>query len=85
MPRGSYLINAGRGGLVDEAALRNAIANGHLAGAALDVLEHETDGVNPFADAPWDPRHAAPRRRKPEQHGRRRRALHREHSPLPRG
>lgn len=52
MPAGSYLINTGRGGLVDEAALREAIENGHLAGAALDVLEHETDGVNPFADVP---------------------------------
>jgi len=52
MPRDSYLVNAGRGGLVDEAALRDAIADGHLAGAALDVLEHETDGVNPFADVP---------------------------------
>jgi phosphoglycerate dehydrogenase-like enzyme len=52
MPRGSYLINAGRGGLVDEAELRDAIASGHLAGAGVDVLEHETDGVNPFADVP---------------------------------
>ncbi len=52
MPRGSYLINAGRGGLVDEIALRGAITSGHLAGAGLDVLEHETDGVNPFADVP---------------------------------
>jgi phosphoglycerate dehydrogenase-like enzyme len=52
MPRGSYLVNAGRGGLVDEGALRSAIASGHLAGAGLDVLEHETDGVNPFADVP---------------------------------
>lgn len=52
MPPGSYLINAGRGGLVDEAALRNAIVSGHLAGAGLDVLEHETDGTNPFADLP---------------------------------
>jgi len=52
MPRGSYLINAGRGGLVDEAALRAAITSGHLAGAGVDVLEHETDGANPFADLP---------------------------------
>jgi len=52
MPAGSWLINAGRGGLVDEGALRDAVASGHIAGAALDVLEHETDGTNPFADMP---------------------------------
>ncbi|MEA2546858.1 MAG: glyoxylate/hydroxypyruvate/2-ketogluconate reductase, partial [Chloroflexota bacterium] len=52
MPRGSWLVNAGRGGLVDVAALRDAIERRHLAGAALDVLERETDGGNPFADLP---------------------------------
>jgi phosphoglycerate dehydrogenase-like enzyme len=52
MQPGSWLINAGRGGLVDEAALRSAIESGHLAGAALDVIEHEIDGRNPFADLP---------------------------------
>lgn len=52
MPRGSYLVNAGRGGLVDEAALREAITSGHLAGAGLDVVEVEIDGINPFADLP---------------------------------
>jgi phosphoglycerate dehydrogenase-like enzyme len=52
MPTGSYLINTGRGGLVDESALRVAIESGHLAGAGLDVLERETDGINPFADLP---------------------------------
>ena len=52
MPAGSWLVNAGRGGLVDETALRDAVASGHIAGAALDVLEHETDGTNPFADVP---------------------------------
>jgi hydroxypyruvate reductase len=26
--------------------------SGHLAGAGLDVLEHETEGTNPFADVP---------------------------------
>jgi phosphoglycerate dehydrogenase-like enzyme len=52
MPAGSWLVNCGRGGLVDEVALREAIVSGHLSGAGLDVLEHETDGVNPFADLP---------------------------------
>jgi phosphoglycerate dehydrogenase-like enzyme len=52
MPKGAYLINTGRGGLVDEAALRREIESRHLTGAALDVLEHENDGGNPFADLP---------------------------------
>jgi glyoxylate reductase len=52
MRPGGYLINAGRGGLVDEVALRRAIERGQLRGAALDVLENETDGRNPFADLP---------------------------------
>ena len=41
MKRGSFLINAARGGLVDTEALAKALSTRHLAGAALDVLEDE--------------------------------------------
>ena len=41
LKRGAYLINAARGGIVDEEAMANALNTGALAGAALDVYSSE--------------------------------------------
>ena len=41
MKQGSYLINIGRGGVVDQAALLDVLQDHHLAGAALDVFSEE--------------------------------------------
>lgn len=44
MKRGAYLINTSRGGLLDEAAVVEAVRNGQLAGAAVDVLREQGAG-----------------------------------------
>jgi len=41
MKRTAFIINASRGGIVDEAALLEALNEKQIAGAALDVFEHE--------------------------------------------
>ena len=38
MRRGALIVNTSRGGLIDQAALGDALRSGHLGGAALDVL-----------------------------------------------
>lgn len=41
MRRGARLLNVARGGIIDEAALAEAVKDGHIAGAAMDVFTKE--------------------------------------------
>jgi D-3-phosphoglycerate dehydrogenase len=41
LPKGAFVINVSRGGLIDTAALLASLQTGHLGGAGLDVLEEE--------------------------------------------
>ncbi|MGR9099517.1 MAG: phosphoglycerate dehydrogenase [Gammaproteobacteria bacterium] len=50
MKKGARIINCARGGLIDETALYNALKNGHLAGAALDVYANEPPKDSPLME-----------------------------------
>jgi D-3-phosphoglycerate dehydrogenase/C-terminal binding protein len=60
LPRGAFLINTARGALVETDAIPDAVASGHLAGAAIDVLAVEPPSVSDKLVSAWrDPNHAA--------------------------
>jgi len=52
MKPGSYVVNVSRGGIVDEVALAESIAAGHLAGAGIDTFTREPIGDSPLRELP---------------------------------
>jgi D-3-phosphoglycerate dehydrogenase / 2-oxoglutarate reductase len=52
LKQGAIVINAARGGVVDEQALAEAILAGRVAGAGVDVFPHEPCTTSPLFDLP---------------------------------
>lgn len=52
MKRGAWIVNCARGGIIDEAALAEALHAGHIGGAALDVWATEPPSDSPLLHAP---------------------------------
>ena len=52
MKPGVRIVNCARGGIVDETALVEALKNGHVGGAAIDVFENEPPGDHPLLADP---------------------------------
>jgi D-3-phosphoglycerate dehydrogenase len=50
--RGARVVNCARGGIINEAALADALRSGHLVGAALDVFAQEPPGDHPLLKLP---------------------------------
>jgi len=52
LPNGAVVINAARGGILDEPALLDLLSGGHLGGVGLDVYEGEPNLNSAWLDAP---------------------------------